>query len=265
MEELHLRTPDGLSLAAAHHPATDAHRGTVVLAHGITQDMDEGGMFVRLARCLSDAGFDVLRFSFRGHGDSDGTDVGATIAGERLDVQTAVEYATDTFAGPYFVVAKSFGAVSTCLSLERDAERLSGLVLWNPAIDLDATFLDPTAPWGREHFTGEALAALDTQGYLPIGEGFRMGRVLYEELHRYDPAARLAERDVAALVVHGTVDDIVPYEPTRRAAERAGAAFYTIEDADHGFVGSGESLTDENGMREQDRVTVEWLTERTEG
>lgn len=264
MDEPTLRTADGLTLRADHHRARGRHRGTVLLAHGITQDMDEGGSFVRLADCLTDAGFGVVRFTYRGHGESDGTPEGATVAGERLDLQAAFEHTTARFDGPYFVLAKSFGAVSTCLSLDA-LDALAGVVLWSPVLDVEATFLEPTAPWGVERFTGESLAELRETGSTELDDGFRMGRVLYEELERYDPASALAESEVPALVVHGTGDDIVPYEPTRRAAEAAGADVHTIDGADHGFVRPDEEPPFDADAREQDRQTVAWLTDRVDG
>lgn len=256
-----LQTPDGLSLRVATHRTTATASGTVLLVHGITQDMDEGGMFVRLADCLTAAGFDVVRFTFRGHGDSDGRSTGVTVGGELLDFETAFEHTRTEFDGPYFVVAKSFGAVSACISLGRYEDDIDGLVLWNPVLDIAGTFLDPSVPWGQRHFTGERLARLYETGELRIREGFRIGRVFYEELRRYAPGDRFVESSVPALVVHGTADDIVPYDDARRVAKRKGADFHTIEDADHGFVTPGDS-PDEEGPREQDRRTVEWLTER---
>ncbi|MFC6974988.1 alpha/beta hydrolase [Halomicroarcula sp. GCM10025709] len=218
-------------------------------------------MFVRLADRLTTAGFDVVRFTYRGHGDSDGESAGVTIGGELLDFEAAFEHTVTEFDGPYFVVAKSFGAVSTCLSLDRYAEDIAGVALWNPVLDIEGTFLDPSVEWGRHHFTGERLETLYADGALPLDEEFSMGRVLYEELHRYAPGERFVESTVPALVVHGTADEIVPYDDTRRVARRKGAAFHTIEDADHGFVRPGERPADED--REQDRRTVEWLTART--
>lgn len=262
MERTTLQTPDGLTLRVAHHPATDAPRGTVLLAHGITQDMDEGGMFVRLADCLAAAGFNVVRFTYRGHGDSDGRPAGVTIAGELLDFQSAFEHTTDSFGGPYFVVAKSFGGVSTCLSLARFEDDIAGVVLWNPVLDIDATFLDPSLPWGERNFTGERLTDLRESGTLDIDGGFEMGRVLYEELGRYDPGARLAESPIPSLVIHGDADSIVPYEATRQAAIEAGADFHTIDDADHGFVRDDEGPPFTADEREQDTRTVAWLTDR---
>lgn len=256
MDTTQIETPDGLQLDATIQSADGDAVGAVLLAHGITRDKTEGGMFDALAERLTGAGFDVVRFSYRGHGASDGHSSGMTIAGERLDFRTAFEYAMDRFDGPYFVVAKSFGAVSTSLSLEYYADDIAGVVLWNPVLDVEGTFLDPDLPWGVEHFTGDALEELETTGTLPIHDGeFHMGRVLYDELHRYDPGAHFVESDVPALVVHGDADEIVPYEDARRVAERKGADFHTIEGADHGFVTEHGPA----GDREHDRVTTEWL------
>ncbi len=124
MQQVELTSIDGMRLDAAWHPArAQGQRGIVVQAHGINANMTEGGMFVRLAEQLAEADFNVLRFSFRGHGDSDGTQRGMTIAGEMLDLQTAVEHMVGRFPGPLVIVASSFGAVSnlTVLSVARRA------------------------------------------------------------------------------------------------------------------------------------------------
>ncbi len=113
MHQVELMSCDGLPLEAVVHPAQGSgERGLVVQAHGINADMDEGGMFVRLADRLADTGFTVLRFSFRGHGNSGGSQRGVTIAGEMLDLQAAVEFMTARHGGPLSLVASSFGAVS---------------------------------------------------------------------------------------------------------------------------------------------------------
>ncbi|WP_256391948.1 alpha/beta hydrolase [Natronoarchaeum rubrum] len=259
-----LETPDGLTLAAARHRADGPTKGAVLLAHGLAQDMDEGGMFVRLADRLTEAGFDAVRFTYRGHGDSDGDPSGVTVAGERLDFETAFEYVTAECPGPYFVVAKSFGAVSTCLSLDRFGDDLSGVVLWNPVLDVDGTFLDPTLPWGVRNFTGEQLAELRATGTLSVDGRFEIGRVLYDELRRYDPDDRLGESSLPALVIHGDADEIVPYEDARRVAMQHGADFHTIEGAGHGFVTPGEPTPGRDADREQDRRTVAWIDERVD-
>jgi hypothetical protein len=54
---LKLTLVDGLVLDAVIHESVGrASVGTVVQAHGVTVDLDEGGMFVRLANRISRAG-----------------------------------------------------------------------------------------------------------------------------------------------------------------------------------------------------------------
>jgi uncharacterized protein len=153
MEHVQLTSIDGTPLDAVWHPAQAmGRRGLVVQAHGINADMDEGGMFVRLADRLADADFNVLRFSFRGHGRSGATQRGMTIAGEMLDLQAAVEYVGIRSPRPISIVASSFGAVATSLSLPWLLERTGRLALWNPVLDLRRTFVNPELPWGLGNF-----------------------------------------------------------------------------------------------------------------
>ncbi|GAB2814312.1 alpha/beta fold hydrolase [Actinocorallia aurea] len=250
---LRFASVDGVMIDAVINAPYRKSRGGVVLAHGITVDRDEGGMFVRLAERLAGVGFGVLRFSYRGHGESGGTQEGMTIAGEMLDLQAAVAVARTEFAGPLSLVAASFGAVSSCLSLPYLEGRLARLVLWNPVLDLVRTFVEPELPWGVENFGPDAQAALHDRGYLLVDDEFRLGRVLFEELTRYRPAEAFAASGVPALVVHGDRDSYVSYEIAARAAkERPGTVFHTIKGSDHGF----DSREREDEAIE---VTVDWL------
>ncbi|GAA3762454.1 alpha/beta fold hydrolase [Spinactinospora alkalitolerans] len=232
-----MTTPDGIELdAVVHPPASGTSRGTVVQAHGITVDRDEGGMFVRLAERLAAQGFTAVRFSYRGHGLSGGEQRGATIAGEMLDLQSVIDRATEVAPGPVSLVAASFGAVSACLSLRLLRERVANLVLWNPVLDLEHTFLSPELPWGRENFGADGRRAVREQGYLLIDGEFRLGRVMWEEFHHYRPADAFAADGTRALVVHGDRDTYVSFDIAKAAAlSRPDTAFHTIAGSDHGF------------------------------
>ena len=86
---INLTTVDGLRLDARWHEGGGDR--AVVLAHGLTVDLEENGLFEPLAEKLAARGLSVLRFSFRGHGASDGIDTETTIAGERMDLRAAVD------------------------------------------------------------------------------------------------------------------------------------------------------------------------------
>ncbi|MEU6014809.1 alpha/beta fold hydrolase [Streptomyces sp. NPDC047515] len=213
--------------------------GTVLLVHGVSADLDEGGVFVRLADRLSTRGMTTLRFSFRGHGTSGGTPEGMTIAGEMLDLQAVVEYAAKEFPGPLAVVAASFGAVATGLSMPWLGKRLVGLVLWNPVLDLRRTFLEPELPWGLANFGPAAmaeLAELAENGHLLLNGVFPLGRVLFADMARYRPIEAYATDSPPAMVLHGDRDTHVSFDIARRTAETIpGWEFHTVSGAAHGF------------------------------
>ncbi|WP_246271939.1 alpha/beta hydrolase [Amycolatopsis acididurans] len=260
MHQAELVSLDGVPLeAVVHSPQGQSSRGVVIQAHGINADMSEGGMFVRLAGRLADSGFAVLRFSFRGHGNSGGTQRGATIAGEMLDLQAAVEFMTARHEGPVTLVASSFGAVATSLSLPWLDDRLSQIVLWNPVLDLTHTFVDPQLPWGKENYSPEQQRLLHTQGFLVVDDEFELGRVLFEEFQHYRPRDYFVASSVPGLVVHGDRDSAVSYEIARSsAAARRNCDFYTVSGSDHGF---------DTRAREDEaiEVSIDWLTSNALG
>lgn len=257
---LELESIDGIRLHAAVHPAPEPSTiGTVVLVHGITANMDEGGMFIRLADRLAEAGFTALRFSFRGHGRSSGTQRGVTIAGEMLDLQAVIDLASTEYPALLSIVAASFGVVPTALSLPYVGDGLTAVVLWNPVLDLRRTFLEPELPWGLENFGPARQKALRSQGFLLVDGEFEMGRVLFEELRLYRPAESLCASGMPALVVHGDKDTYVSYQiAIDAAARRPNTDFHTVAGSDHGF---------DSREREDEAiaVTVDWLVSHHTG
>ncbi|MET8800846.1 alpha/beta fold hydrolase [Nocardia sp. NPDC004568] len=221
-------------------------------------DKDEGAtMFVCLADRLVTAGFHVVRFSFRGHGTSGGASRGVTIAGECLDLQAAVEYTQNRFAGPLSVVAASFGAVPTALLLPWLAASLDRLVLWNPVLDLHHTFVEPELAWGKQNFEPQQRRRLAERGVLLVDGEFELGQVLFTEFEHYRPLDQFLQADVPALIVHGDRDTAVSYRIAAETARvRPVTELVTIAGSDHGF-------DSEDRENEAITTTVEWLTEQS--
>ncbi|WP_017543817.1 alpha/beta hydrolase [Nocardiopsis prasina] len=256
MRTLDVVSADGVSLDTVLHPAKADPVGTVVQAHGITVDKDEGGMFVRLAETLSDRGFNVIRFSYRGHGESGGTPRGVTVTGEIIDLQSVAEQARDQWPGPLSVLAASFGAVSSSLLLPVLGDRIDSLVLWNPVLDLGHTFLNPELPWGVENFSPEQQRELHANGRLLIDGEFPVSPVMWREFSLYDPLSAYTSSPIPSLVVHGDQDTYVSYDIARAAAfSRSNTDFHTVKGSDHGF----DSTERED---EAIRVSADWLEAR---
>ncbi|WP_190812839.1 alpha/beta hydrolase [Saccharopolyspora pogona] len=238
-------TSDGVRLETAwHQGGADA----VVLAHGITADLAEQELFPILADRLAAAGFSVLRFSFRGHGRSEGRPRDMTIAGERLDLRAAVE----SVGRPVSVVASSFGAVSTTLSLGELP--IDSVALWQPVLDLRRTFLEPELPRGRQLYYD--LSSLQQRGFLDIEGRFELGARLFEEFAELDPRAAFLASDIPALVVHGDVDEHVSYEVAHEvAARRPRTDWHRVRGGGHGFRDVEREVID---------VTVSWLLDQAD-
>jgi len=256
MQSIKIYSIDGIELDATLHLSLCAHRlGGIIQAHGITADMDEGGMFVRLANRLAETGFDVLRFTYRGHGRSGGTQRGVTIAGEMLDLQAVLDIAYRRLTKPLGIVAASFGAVSTCLLLPYIRE-LRGLVLWNPVLDLKRTFIESSLPWGRSNFNEENIKHLKSDGYLLLDNSFEIGQVLYEEMKHYNPYRYFVQSSIPSIIIHGDKDTYVPYDVSAIACkERNNCEMHTIEGSDHGFDGREKEDT-------AITITTSWLEKR---
>ncbi|MFJ5613463.1 alpha/beta hydrolase [Streptomyces sp. NPDC093221] len=229
----------GAGTGAGNRPGTRSGtgpEGTVLLVHGISADLDEGGAFVRLAQRLAEQGLTALRFSFRGHGESGGAPQGVTIAGEMLDLAAVTAYAERELPGPLAVVAASFGAVSTGLSMPWLGGRLARLVLWNPVLDLRRTFLEPELPWGLANFGAGPLKGLAEHGELLIGGRFALGRVLFAELAAHRPIDAYTAGGPPALVLHGDRDDCVSFDIARDVAATVPHwEFHPLPGAGHGF------------------------------
>jgi pimeloyl-ACP methyl ester carboxylesterase len=256
LEKVYYQSGDGLRICALAHEVEDA-RGAVVLAHGITVDKDESagetgiGAFAALAEALVAVGFNVLRFDFRGHGESGGKQEEMTIAGELLDLTAGMDYARRRWNRSAALVGASFGAVSSVL-YAAGRDDLPCLVLWNPVLDLVKTFIEPVCPRPRRSFDAKNTAFLDEHGYLPL-DAFKIGKPLVEEMRSIRPYERMREIVCPALTLHGDLDSYVPYEVARdNAVCNDRSEFVTVAGAEHGF----------GARADRDVVipaTVEWM------
>jgi alpha-beta hydrolase superfamily lysophospholipase len=119
-----LITSDDVHLRARRWDATGLARATVVLVHGFAAGLDEAKL-VALADALRDAGFDVLGYDARGHGESGG---GTTLGDlERLDVAAAVTEVRDA-GRPVLLVGASAGAIAALRFAASSPGTVAGLV-----------------------------------------------------------------------------------------------------------------------------------------
>jgi len=231
---------DGIKLdAIVHRP--DAPTGSVLLAHGFSADLHEEGAFDLLTERLVDTGIAVVRFSFRGHGKSEGAQTEMTITGERRDLIAAYEWMTENLPGPYGLLGASFGGVSTTLEHENLRPKPSFLALWNPALEIGHVF------------GSDLLDGARRTGYVQVNPNFRIGLPFIEEREYYHGNLGLHHLGgVPALIVHGTNDVQVPLASSIAAATVPHVDLVILHGASHGFH-------DPRWEEEAVRVTVDWV------
>ena len=233
-------TTDGHQLHYAYSPASSGAVGDVLLAHGITADLDEHeGLFVKAEEHFVDQQMNVFRFDFRGHGSSSISQEKADIPGEILDIIAASKTLREWTGNRQIVVGCSFGAVSgSRLVVDGQGETVAAFALWNPVLDVRATFVDPGTPWSRNAINEKSLAELDAGvvSYLML-EDFRLGECMINDMRRTRLPVVLESIKVPILAFHGDLDDIVPIDLTKEAlGGRKNAELRTLAGAGHGFV-----------------------------
>lgn len=114
-----------------HLPRQPAARGVLVVVGGPQYRVGSHRQFVLLARYLAERGISVMRFDYRGMGDSDGDVRTFEHVGE--DLRSATDCFFDTC--PFLegiVVWGLCDAASAALFYAHQDQRISGLVLLNP-------------------------------------------------------------------------------------------------------------------------------------
>jgi dipeptidyl aminopeptidase/acylaminoacyl peptidase len=114
-EEVAFPTSDGLTLRGWFFPTQDPQAPAVLYAPATSHDQRSG---ISLVEPLHEAGFQVLLFSYRGHGASDGNRFGFTYgAAESKDIDAAASYLFETrHIQRIAAIGHSAGAVSIILS-----------------------------------------------------------------------------------------------------------------------------------------------------
>jgi pimeloyl-ACP methyl ester carboxylesterase len=175
-------------------------------------------MFTRFARAATRRGFNVIRFDFRGHGRSAGTDRDFLISGQRLDLAAVLAHARGLDLDPRYLIGMSFGA-SPVVSELAGPTSYPGLVLWSPAVDYARTCLQPNTPWAREILASRDHATLPDWAFARIpGSGFLISKELAAEAEADRTAAVLRATRAPVLAFSAIDDEKAPYEPLAEVA-----------------------------------------------
>lgn len=263
-EKISYSSEDGLMLSGIFN-VPEKIKAFSLMAHGIMMDKNEWNNFhFRISQDLNEQNIATFRFDYRGHGESQGTMRDMTVVGEYIDVKNSVKEINKKFKGKVSIIASSFGACSSILYTAIFPEKINCLVLLNPVIDFNATFLNPIVDWTRDAFNEEGYQHLEKEGYILLDE-HELGAKLIAEFQIIKPVEFLQNIQCPVLTIHGDKDSMVPYKISKKyGCPNKKSKFISIKDAEHGFVDwdDDEGIT-EQSMINQKQVTkyiIEWIT-----
>lgn len=253
-----VRTPDGhtITLSVERAAGKQNSKSIAILTHGIFTNRDEKGRFVRLSQRLRSVGIDVVRFDFRGHGDSPLSSADFNVSGGVIDYHTVLNWVASQGWSRVGVIGSSFGG--GLVLLERLLPVLlpvHGMVLLNPVIDFEATFLKPILKWGKEIFSEKAIQQILEDGRAKVINDFEASLLFLTELSTIRPYQAIPTTKSALLVFHGDSDEKVPVQPARQYF--TGLSNVTLKV----ITGAGHAFKDPQIENQVHGEAVSWLQE----
>jgi len=221
----------------------DFHQGThqgavVVLGHGVTGNKDRP-LLVAIAEGLAKKGWPCIRFSFSGNGDSEGEFEHSNITKEVDDLKSIlnsvpqekrIAYVGHSMGAAVGVKAASGGMLIQCLI------SLAGMV--------------DTAGFVKREF-GDVVPG---KGFMWDEENCPLSENYVNDLNGISSILPDAAKVACPwLLIHGTEDDVVPVEDSRRAFEAACCDKKLIE-----IPGAGHSFDSETYALVVDGIDL-WL------
>lgn len=237
--ETTIRTLDGLHLRGTLVSPDASTDHSIVLVHGGGVTRDEGGFFTRLATGLAEAGVAALRYDLRGHGESDGAQQDATLAGHLNDISVALQHIHEmTGATRGSLLGTSFGGGLAAYYAGSRPTELDRLVLLNPQLDYQNRYIEQKPHWDGHRLNDEMATRLAEHGFVAHSPTVKHGRAFLNEVFWIRPLDALDKITAPTLLVHGTKDTFVPVDVSRTADQqiRGEHRLVEIEGAQHGFA-----------------------------
>jgi uncharacterized protein len=203
---LTIETDDGLALDARLQTQATS-KGAVVVVHGFSATKDHPNVKA-VADAIFDAGFDVVSYDCRGHGESGGSCTLGDL--EQHDVAAAVRLAA-TASDRIALVGASMGGIAVLRYAAADPSLAAVVTVSSPAV-----WKLPRSPQGL-------LAAALTR--TPPGRWIaatRLGVRLASSWRSPEPPVTLVPKlDIPLAVIHGSCDRFINNEQAHRLAEAA--------------------------------------------
>jgi len=215
----------------------DKRAPAIAMFHGFTGNKSEAHrLFVHVARSLCNDGFVVLRFDFRGSGDSDGEFEDMTVPGEVCDASRSIDFLSElnfVDSERIGVLGLSMGGRVAAILASRD-RRIKFVILYSAAL----------TPLRRKFLEGlekESIRRLEMGEAVHVGNGWYLKKGFFETVDSIVPLDVLDRIRVPVLIIHGDSDSVIPldgalkgYEIIRDLNDKN--ELYIVRGGDHVFT-----------------------------
>jgi len=221
---------EGQKMAGVLHLPDKRHSPCVIASHGLLSSK-ESEKYIALGESLSNEGIVMLRFDFRGIGESEGRIEDDTVSRRIADLGAAIDFmlTRPDLGRRMGLVGSSLGGYVSLFKAARNKE-IRALVIWATPFHLDD--LGSKKQEEKEPLPGEAF---------------------FRDLPKHTLLSILPKIS-NCMVIHGEKDELVPVDQAWEIFQGLNGPkeIHVIEGADH-------RLTQPNHRRRAMDLTVEWL------
>lgn len=224
--KVYFTNKDGLKLVGVLSQLKNKTSKCIILCHGATVDKDEGGVFKELTSQLTDAGFAVFRFDFRGHGESESNSTEMTVKGEKQDLEAALDFLLIKNYKQFGIVAASFGGGAVSYFVPSHQDKVKALIYWNSVLEFDSLL--------KRWLSKSEKERLRKYGFI-VRDKTKYGKKLIDEISKIKPWKELHKLRIPVLFIHGDKDSHVPFSDSVRFAKMINAKLEVLHGSEHGF------------------------------
>jgi esterase/lipase len=226
---------EGQKIVGILHVPNKQNPPAIIMCHGFTGTKgDIHDKLYKAAEKLCKNGFAVLRFDFRGSGESEGEFVNVTISSEVSDLKAAIKFMKNQGYERIGVVGSSLGGAIAIIGYDKNVKTM---VLWNPVTNLRQTFVN------SGFIPKENVERLEKNGFVIFkddykGKEFKIGKKFWKEFETLDLGKYLKKVKCPVLFLHGNKDTITPLSQSENAMKIIGSKIKElkiINGAEHGF------------------------------
>jgi len=230
-EKILFKNSKGDNLSGIVSSSLGDKRKIVILCHGLNSNKNNRANLA-ITQKLDSEKIDTFRFDFFAHGESEGNISGLTVSGAVDDLINAFNLIKERGYSEIGLFGSSFGGMASLIASTK-LKNIKFLILKSPVSDLKKT-----------NIIGEDKKVLNDwkmkglrEYALPNGKIYSLKYSFFEDLGNNNVYSMAENVDVPTLILHGSLDNIVPVDQSIRLSETIkGSKLEIIENADHSYT-----------------------------